>query len=109
MHVWNDVTAIAKSVTHRGRTSRTMSVYSDDHPTSTIKGGESDEYPWVRERDLDRVRDLGMLHARLDPDRAALVPPQQGTHRSVAAPHRFQIPRVTFRPRRGFVAFPLAM
>jgi hyaluronan synthase len=86
-----------------------MSVYSEDHSTSTIQGGESDEGLWVRERDLGHIRDLGMLHHRLDPDRAAFLPPQQVSHRSVTAPRRFQIPRVTFRPRRGFVILPLAM
>jgi hyaluronan synthase len=86
-----------------------MTIYNDDQSTSTLEGGENDEGSWVRERDLDRVRDLGVFHPRLDRDGQAFVPPQQGPHRSVAAHRRFQIPRVTFRPRRGFVIVPIAM
>jgi len=86
-----------------------MTIHNDDQPTSTIKGGENDERTWIRERDLGRVRDLGVFHPRLDSDRAAFVPPQQGPHRSVTPQRSFQIPRVTFRPRRGFVVVPLAL
>jgi hyaluronan synthase len=86
-----------------------MTIHNDDQPTSTIKGGENDEGTWIRERDLGRVRDLGVFHPRLDPDRAAFVPPQQGPHRSVTPQRSFQIPRVTFRPRRGFVVVPIAL
>jgi len=86
-----------------------MTVHNDDQYVSTIKGGDNDEGPWLRGRDLDHLRDLGVFHPRLDPDREAFVPPQQGPNRSVA-PHRsFQIPRVTFRPRRGLLIIPIAL
>ena len=82
---------------------------NDDRSTSTIEGGEVDEGRWVRERDLGRVRDIGVFDDRLDPGRQAFVPPQQGPNRSVAAHRSFQIPRVTFRPRRGLLIVPIAL
>jgi hyaluronan synthase len=81
----------------------------NDDRSTTIKGGEIDEGRWVRERDLGRVRDIGVLDHRVDTGRQAFVPPQQGPHRPVAAHRSFQIPRVTFRPRRGLVIVPVAL
>jgi hyaluronan synthase len=76
----------------------------------TVNRGEIDEsWHWIRQRDLDHVGDLSVFRPSYDRYGAALLPPRQGTNRSVAAHRRFQIPQVTFRARRGLVIIPIAM
>lgn len=61
----------------------------------------------VRQRDVGGVRDLGDLHPRDGDGNTNAIPEGEVGHRPVA--EEFDIPRITFQPRRWFVLLPAVM
>jgi hyaluronan synthase len=93
-----------------GRTSWIMATYDDDPPLNRINGGKfRDSRSWVRRSDLDRVRDLSVRDPAADTDSTAVLPPWEAGNGAVTVSRSFQIPRVTFRPRRGLAIIPVTM
>jgi hyaluronan synthase len=93
-----------------GRISRVMATNDDDPPLSSINGGKFRERrSGVRRRDLDRVRDLSVFDAAADTGNTAVLPPWEAGNGALILSRSFQIPRVTFRPRRGLAIIPVAM
>jgi len=87
-----------------------METYDDNPLLRTTNGGKLRERrSGVRRRDLDRVRDLGVLDLTADIDSTAVLPPWEEGNGAVDVSRNFEIPRVTFRPRRGLVIFPVTM
>src|SRR5450755_2869494 len=93
-----------------GRISWVMGTYDDDPPLYANNGGKFREgRSWVRSGDLDRVRDLSMRDPAADSDSTAVLPPWEAGDGAVAVSRGFQIPRVTFRPRRALAIIPVIM
>jgi hyaluronan synthase len=87
-----------------------MATYDDDPPLNRINGGKFRESrSWVRRSDLDCVRDLGVRDPAADTDSTAVLPPWEAGNGAVTVSRSFQIPRVTFRPRRGLAIIPVTM
>jgi hyaluronan synthase len=93
-----------------GRISWIMATYDDDPPLYANNGGKFRERrSWVRSGDLDRVRNLSMRDPADDSDSTAVLPPWEAGDGPVAVSRSFQIPRVTFRPRRALAVIPVIM
>jgi hyaluronan synthase len=93
-----------------GRISWIMATYDDDPPLNANNGGKFRERrSWVRSSDLDRVRDLSVRDPAADGDSTAVLPPWEAGDGTVATSRSFQIPRVTFRPRRALAIIPVIM
>ena len=87
-----------------------MATNDDDPPLNSINGGKVHERrSGVRRRDLDRVRDLSMFDPAADTGNTAVLPPWEAGNGALILSRSFQIPRVTFRPRRGLAIIPVAM
>ncbi|HZC64825.1 MAG TPA: hypothetical protein VE464_24580, partial [Streptosporangiaceae bacterium] len=87
-----------------------MATYDDDPPLYANNGGKFRERrSWVRSGDLDRVRDLSMRNPADDSDSTAVLPPAEAGDGALAVSRNFQIPRVTFRPRRALAIIPVIM
>lgn len=87
-----------------------MATYEDDPPLYASNGGKFRERrSWVRSGDLDRVRDLSVRDPGADSDSTAVLPPWEAGDGAVAVSRSFQIPRVTFRPRRALAIIPVIM
>jgi hyaluronan synthase len=93
-----------------GRISWIMATYDDDPPLYANNGGKFRERrSWVRSGDLDRVRDFSVRDPSADSDSTAVLPPWEAGDGAVAVSRSFQIPRVTFRPRRALAIIPVIM
>ena len=87
-----------------------MATYDDDPPLNANNGGKFRErQSWVRSGNLDRVRDLSVRDPAADSDSTAVLPPWEAGDGAVAVTRNFQIPRVTFRPRRVLAIIPAIM